>query len=388
MSILLVHNVYRIRGGEDTVFWLEKDLLNIKGNSVITFIEDNSQVKFANQIKIVRMIWSLTSYKKIKHLIKDLKPEIAHFHNTFFMISPSAYYACKEEGVPVVQTLHNYRLICPGALLMRGGTACEDCVGKSVPWQGVLNACWRGSYIGTALVTSMLTLHRLLKTWQEKVDIYIALTEFAKKKFIEGGLPAEKIVVKPNFVYPDPGKGDHGGKYVLFVGRLSQEKGLPTLLRAWKNLKDIPIKIVGEGPLMSEIKSLAGREGLDNLEFLGRKPREEVFRLMKDALMLVFPSECYETFGMTVVEAFATGLPVVASRLGAMAEIVEDGRTGLLFEAGNPEDLADKVRWGWENPERMKAMGIEARKEFEDKYTAEKNYEMLMEIYKLARSRA
>ncbi len=385
--ILLTHNLYRIHGGEDTAFNAEKTLLESKGHRVITFIEDNARLNGRNPLKVLNMIWSRSAYRKIKHLIMDTKPDVAHFHNTFFMISPSAYYACKEEGVPVVQTLHNYRLICPGALLMRGGTACEDCVGKSVPWQGVLNACWRGSYIGTALVTSMLTLHRLLKTWQEKVDIYIALTEFAKKKFIEGGLPAEKIVVKPNFVYPDPGKGDHGGKYVLFVGRLSQEKGLPTLLRAWKNLKDIPIKIVGEGPLMSEIKSLAGREGLDNLEFLGRKPREEVFRLMKDALMLVFPSECYESFPLAVAEAFATGLPVVASRLGAMAEIVEDGRTGLLFEAGNPEDLADKVRWGWENPERMKVMGIEARKEFEDKYTAEKNYEMLMEIYKLARSR-
>ena len=385
--ILLTHNLYRIPGGEDAAFNAEKNLLESKGHRVITFIEDNARLNGRNPLKVLNMIWSRSAYRKIKHLIMDTKPDVAHFHNTFFMISPSAYYACKEEGVPVVQTLHNYRLICPGALLMRGGTTCEDCVGKSVPWRGVLNACWRGSYIGTALVTSMLTLHRLLKTWQEKVDIYIALTEFAKKKFIEGGLPAEKIVVKPNFVYPDPGKGDHGGKYVLFVGRLSQEKGLPTLLRAWKNLKDIPIKIVGEGPLMSEIKSLAGREGLDNLEFLGRKPREEVFRLMKDALMLVFPSEWYEGFPMTIAEAFATGLPVVASRLGAMAEIVEDGRTGLLFEAGNPEDLADKVRWGWENPERMKAMGIEARKEFEDKYTAEKNYEMLMEIYKLARSR-
>jgi len=248
-----------------------------------------------------------------------------------------------------------------------------------------MHACWRGSRAGTAVVVAMLTIHRLLKTWQEQVDRYIALTEFARQKFIEGGLPAEKIVVKPNFVHPDLGMGRHEGDYALFVGRLSPEKGIQTLLRAWRHLKGVPLKIAGDGPLRAKLEGFVKNEGLEGVEILGRRPREDVFRLMREARVLVFPSEWYEGFPMTIAEAFACGLPVIASRLGAATEIVEDGRTGLLFEPGNPEDLAAKVKWAWQHPKEMEEMGREARQEYEQKYTAERNYEMLMDIYKRAR---
>ena len=385
MRVLLVHNYYLEAGGEDAVFKAESELLKKKRHTMITYTDHNKRLKNTKFFKIAtNAIWSKETHLKFRDLIWKKKLEVVHFHNTFLCISFAAYYACKEAGVPVVQTLHNYRLICPGALLFRKGHVCEKCVGKFIPWPAVVHACWRNSRAGTALVATMLVVHRVLKTWAEKVDVYIALTEFARKKFIEGGLPAEKIVVKPNFVYPDPGEGEHKEQYFLFVGRLSPEKGIMTLLKAWEFL-NLPLKIVGDGPLKEEIQTFIEQKKLKFVEILGPQPRDRVFKLMKDAKVLIFPSEWYEGFPMTLAEAFATGLPVMASRLGAMAELVDEGRTGLLFEAGNPEDLAAKVEWAWGRPEVMAEMGREARREYEAKYTAERNYEMLMEIYRRAR---
>ncbi|MGQ9873581.1 glycosyltransferase family 4 protein [Leptodesmis sp.] len=213
------------------------------------------------------------------------------------------------------------------------------------------------------------------------MDVYIALTEFARQKFIEGGLPAEKIAIKPNFTYPDPGPGDRSGNYVLFVGRISREKGVRTLVQAWQKLRGVPLKVVGDGPLMGEMQ----RARSEGLEILGWRSHDEVLALIKSARFLVFPSEWYEGFPLTIAEAFACGVPVIASRLGAMAEIVEDGRTGLLFNLGDAEDLAAKVEWAWANPDTMREMGREARQKYEQKYTAERNYQMLMEIYEIVR---
>jgi glycosyltransferase involved in cell wall biosynthesis len=382
--MLLVHNHYRQPGGEDTVFEAEKALLERHGHEVVTFVEDNARLEGVNPLKVaVNATWSREAQRNIHKLIEQARPDVVHFHNTFLRISPAAYYVVKDLGLPVVQTLHNYRLICPGALLMRDGKVCEDCLRKIVPWPGVVHGCWRNSRSGTMVVAAMLTFHNVRRTWENQVDVYIALTEFARKKFVQGGLPEEKIVVKPNFVHPDPGDGEHKGNFALFVGRLSAEKGIRTMLSAWRLLKSVPLKIVGDGPLMSEVKAQIEREQLA-IEVLGRRPREEVFSLMRQASFLVFPSEWYEGFPMTIAEAFACGLPVIASRLGAMAEIVEDGRTGLLFEPENPEDLADKVAWAWTHPKEMAEMGREARREYEAKYTAEQNYEMLMTIYEKA----
>ena len=384
MRVLIVHNRYTRPGGEDVVFESEADLLRSRGHEVVEFVEDNRRLKGVNPLRAaVETVWSRQSYRRIKELLRRTRPQVAHFHNTFLRISPAAYYACAEEGVPVVQTLHHFRLICPGSLLMREGRVCEDCVGRRVPWPGVVHGCWRSSRLQTAVVASMLVTHRLLGTWTERVDLYVVPRGFIRQKYIEGGLPADKIVVKPNFVRPDPGVGEHGENFVLFVGRLSPEKGLRTLLRAWRSLKGIPLRVVGDGPLLEEVRRGAG----DNVEVLGHLPREKVFHLMRAAQFLVFPSECYETFGLTVAEAFATGLPVVGSRIGGVPEIVEHERTGLLFEPGNTEDLAEKVAWAWAHPREMAEMGREARREYEVKYTAEQNYEMLMEIYRQAKER-
>jgi len=232
-------------------------------------------------------------------------------------------------------------------------------------------------------MATMLAAHRALGTWTRTVDCYVALSEFARRKFIEGGLPGEKIAVKPNFVYPDPGDGTGTGEYALFVGRLSPQKGLSTLLAAWERLPTtIPLVVIGDGPLSYLLS--APRLRSCSIQYRGRLPRDQTLAAIKRAHVLIFPSEWYEPFGLAIVEAFACGTPVICSRLGAMQEIVQDGFTGLHFNPGNANDLAAKVEWAWTHRDQMRTMGQQARLEYETKYTSERNYEMLMEIYQRA----
>jgi glycosyltransferase involved in cell wall biosynthesis len=241
--------------------------------------------------------------------------------------------------------------------------------------------CYRGSRPATAAVAVMLTVHRAARTFRRQVDCYIALSEFARRKFIAGGLPEDRIVVKPNFVSPDPGVGPGTGGYALFVGRLSAEKGVSLLASAWKELGKIPLVVAGDGPL-------AGTEWPMGVSWIGSQPREKILALMSEARVLIVPSECYENGPLAALEAFACGLPVIASNLGSMAETVTHEKTGLLFEPGDAADLARKVRWAFEHPEAMAAMRVAARREFEEKYTAERNYKMLIGIYEQAMERA
>jgi glycosyltransferase involved in cell wall biosynthesis len=252
------------------------------------------------------------------------------------------YYAADAERVAVVQTLHNYRLLCPSAVCFRDGHVCTDCLGKPVAWPAIRHACYRGSRSATAAVVTMLSVHRLLGTWHQKTSVYIVLTELARRLFMRAGLPADKLVLKPNFVEPDPGLGTGGGGYAIFVGRLSSEKGITVLLDAWRRIGGrIPLRIVGDGPLSSLVAEAAVR--IPGVTWLGRQTREEIASLVGDAACLVFPSECYETFGRVIVEAFAGGTPVLAADHGAGGELVSDGITGLLFRHGDAHDLADKV---------------------------------------------
>lgn len=389
MRILLVHNSYQQRGGEDEVFARERDLLQSTGHGVVKYIRGNHEIReygMWNRAGLsLRTVWAWDSVIEIRDLLKRERPEVAHFHNTLPLISPAAYYACAEAGVPVVQTLHNYRLLCPAATFLRKGKICESCLGRSFPWPGVVHGCYRGSRPATAAVAAMLATHRAIGTWREKVDVYIALSEFARRKFIEGGLPAEKIVVKPNFVACDFAPKTESGNYALFVGRLSVEKGPQLLSTAWRNMRErIPLRIVGGGPLLESLSREIKDSSLQEIELAGQRTPEEVRSLMLGARFLVFPSECFETFGMAIAEAFACGLPVITARLGSMAEIVQDGVTGLHFEAGNAADLAAKVEWAWNHPRELARVGRAARAEYEAKYTAERNYSRLMDIYRQA----
>jgi glycosyltransferase involved in cell wall biosynthesis len=386
MNILTVHSRYQLRGGEEECLDAETNLLRGMGHHVHRFEQDNSLVSQINPLSLAfKTVWSKDAYQALQKQLKTRVYDIVHVHNFFPMLSPSVYYAAEAAGVPVVQTLHNYRLLCPNGLFFRDNRICEDCLGKAIPWPGAFHGCYRGDRAATTVTAAMLAVHRAFRTWQTKVDTYIALTEFARLKFIEGGLPAEKIMVKPNFIDPDPTIGNGSGGYALYVGRLSVEKGLNTLLSAWEKLQGkMPLKIVGDGPLANQVSEAVAK--LLNVEWLGQKSLSEVYDLMGDATVAIFPSSWYETFGRIVIESFAKGTPAIVVDLGAAAELVDHGRTGLHFQLDNPENLAAKVEWVLSHPIEIAQMRRAARSEFEAKYTGGINYRKLMDIYALSKA--
>jgi glycosyltransferase involved in cell wall biosynthesis len=389
MKIIVVHNTYQQQGGEDIVFRNECELLKRAGHEVVEYQRSNhdvSQYVSIRQLALAkRTIWARDTRREFRQLLLRERPHIVHVHNTFVMVSPSIYWACRDAQVPVVQTLHNYRLLCPSGTLFRNGKVCEECMEHGV-WRGVVHGCYQGSRPATAVVAAMLATHRFLGTWSRLIEYYLAPTEFTRRKFIAGGLRPDKILVKPNFVHPDPGEGNGDRSYALFVGRLCSEKGLRTLLAAWARLSNsIPLHIVGDGPLRAELEEYVRQHGLSSVCFRGRLTWEETMAVMKRARCLLFPSEGYEgALPLTVVEAFACGTPVIASRMGPMQDLIADGCTGLLFTPGDAKDLASKAEHAWTHAEEMTAMKKQARREYEAKYTAARNYKMLLETYQRA----
>ena len=374
MRVLIAHNAYQQKGGEDSVVASEMAMLESRGVEVAVYSRHNDDIKGISRIALAgQTLWSSRTEADIAKRVVDFRPDVIHAHNTFPLISPSLYVAADQAGVPVVQTLHNFRLFCPQAMLLRDGKVCEDCLGKS-PLRGVMRGCYRGSKMQSAVIGGMQVMHRALGTYHKKVTRYIALNDFCRDKFIEGGLPAERIVVKPNFVDIPAGaeKPRQGG---LFVGRLSAEKGINVLMRAMDQVPSCELNMIGSGPEESLLGSHA------NVRGLGFLPREKISGHMQQAAYLLMPSIWYENFPLTLVEAFASGLPVIASRMGAMAVLIEDGKTGLLFEPGSAGDLAKKIMWAEANPQAMLEMGKNARTEYEAKYTSERNFDQLMAIY-------
>ena len=285
MRLLSVHNTYKIRGGEDESRESEEKLLRERGHTVDVYEESNDRIQDLNAAQLaIKTVWSQETYKNISIKLNRQPYDIIHVQNFFPLISPAVHYAAKKSGIPVVQTLRNYRLLCPNALFFRSGKVCEDCLGKAIPWPGVMHSCYREDAAASTAVATMITAHKALKTWTRTVDLFVTLTEFSRQKFIEGGLPADKIVVKPNFVFPDPGVGGGHGNYALYVGRLSVEKGIDTLIDAWNQLNiEIPLKIVGDGPLLNQVEKAA--RCLPQIELLGRRPLAEVHDLMGEAKM-------------------------------------------------------------------------------------------------------
>ncbi|MDR3574522.1 MAG: glycosyltransferase family 4 protein [Anaerolineaceae bacterium] len=387
-EILLVHNHYQQKGGEDVVFSSERDLLIRAGHDVVTYERHNDEISNYSALQKIKFSFQTIrggdSLRELDQLLGSQRPKIVHFHNTFPLISPAAYEVCKNHGAAVIQTLHNFRLFCPAATFFRNNAPCELCLNKSFAWPGVLHACYHNSRVQTSIISSMLAYHRIIRTWQKHVDGYIALSNFPRQKFIEGGLPPKKISVKPNFVYPDPGRGSGDGSYALAIGRLSPEKGFGTLLKAWEFLPSIPLKILGDGPLFSLFQEKIIENRLNNIELLGWQSPETVRALLKGASFLIFPSIWFENFPMTILEAYACGDPVIATQIGALKDIIVQGETGLFFEQRNEKDLAEKVDWAWNHPSEMFKMGTLARREYESRYTAEKNYNLLMDIYEKA----
>lgn len=393
MRVLIAHNHYAQFGGEDVAFEQEVGLLRDHDHAVRVIVRDNRDIRAASPGARARLfagtIWSRPSYLAVRDAIREFRPDVLHVHNFLPLLSPSVYHAAWAEDVPVVQTLHNYRLICPVATLYRDGRTCGDCVGRS-PWPGVVHACYRGSRAASLAVASMLAIHRRLGTWQ-RVEAYVAVSDFVRRTLVGGGLPAERVEVKPNFVAGDSPVRDGPGDYALYVGRLAREKGLHTLVEAWSGPDGrppmrLPLTIVGAGPLEGELRRLVGTSGAP-VEMIGARPRGDVMKLLANARFLVCPSEWHEPLPFVALEALAVGVPVVASRLGGFADLIRDEETGLHFAPGDAVDLWRAARRLADDLASNARMGRAAREEYLARYTPAQGHRQLLDIYRRAQAR-
>jgi glycosyltransferase involved in cell wall biosynthesis len=393
LRVLLIHNHYRPPSGENIVFQNEKSLLLEHGLDVVFYERSNFEIdRFTASQRLMLPLsfqWSSKAYSEVSDLIARTRPQIAHVHNTFPLISMSALAACKASNVPVVQTIHNYRFICPGALLQRGGKPCEQCI-KTLPLKALFYRCYKNSFFQTAALSLQIATNKLLGRYHKYVSRYIALTQFAASRLIIGGIPGDKIDIKPNFLFSYPSSVPYGDKllsnaekFAIYVGYLIPEKGLWTLFAAWKQIEGLKLKVIGDGPMLGDLRRFASRHNL-NIEFLGYLEHKHVLNIVRESLMQIIPSHCYENFPMTVLEGYAYGTPIIASRIGSLGEIIIDGRTGLLFEPGNSHDLVEKVYGILHDHELASKISHNARKVFEKKYTPQANIAILKSIYQKA----
>ncbi|MCC3382042.1 glycosyltransferase family 4 protein [Paenibacillus farraposensis] len=385
-KMLIIHNYYQQSGGEDKVVAQESAMLRSRGIETEHYYAHNDSIQskgLVNMAKLaVEAAWSLPEFKKIKQLLLQTKPDVVHVHNFFPVISPSVYHACEWLGIPVVQTLHNYRLICPAATLMRGNEVCEKCLHGTL-LHSVRHGCYRGSRLQTIPVAAMIKFNELIGTWQHKVSRYIALTEFARDKFAESGIPLERIAVKPNFVQHKAVEAqyDPNDRYLLFVGRISREKGVHNLLQAWSRLEDragLRLVIIGDGP---EKAKLAAAYPQEDIRFLGKLDGDTVLNCMSRAMYVMVPSIWYEGFPMTIVESYSVGTPVLCSRIGALEEVVEDGVTGFHFQPDDLDNIKAVIRRAVAC-EHYTAMRQKVSEIYTARYTEEVNMKQLMAIYR------
>ncbi|GEP11609.1 glycosyltransferase family 4 protein [Methylobacterium gnaphalii] len=378
-KVLIVHNEYQKHGGEDSVVVQEENALKRAGYEVQLFTVSNKAISsFADKVQAAFSAFnSPRIIKSIVDVAREFRPDVAHVHNFFPMISPMIHAALQENGIPTVQTLHNYRVICAGATLNRNGAPCEICITKS-PYNAVLHRCYRGSLLGSLAVAYSVQQHKSRGTWSNDVDRFIVLTEFERSRFIAAGLPAERIKTKPNgLADPDPGVGAVQRHGLLFVGRLTHEKGVDVLVRA-AQMAGCPIKVLGEGPLQPLV------EGCAEIEYLGQCEPSVVRTAMAEAAAMIVPSVWYEGLPMVIVEAFASGTPVIASRIGSLIEIIEDGVTGIHTEPGDAADLARAMTRLASDPAAARRMGKAARLKYEQNWSEALTTSHLLSIYEEA----
>jgi glycosyltransferase involved in cell wall biosynthesis len=384
MRILIGHNYYAQAGGEDSVARAEKNLLERHGHPV-SFFEKNNHAfiegSFADKVGyLLSMTYSKKVYRDIRSIIKQFKPNVAHFHNIFYRITPAAYYACHDANVPVVQTLHNFRLLCLNALFFKDGMPCERCLGQSFS-HGIRRRCFQDSFVRSYWLARMLKIHQRKGTWTQMIDRYITLSHFSKKKFIEAGYPEAKFVVKPNFTPLPESEFDDSGRYALYVGRLSSEKGIMRLVHAWPFSEEYRLTVVGDGPLRQKIQKYMKQESKTNIVLKGFLDEDQCNELIAKARYVIVPSLCYENFPKVIAQAFARKVPVLGSNRGSVKEIVKDGRNGKLFDPDNPEDLSDKIIELFENEDNLATLKQNAFKDYNEKYSPKVNYRQLTAIY-------
>ena len=386
LSLILAHNYYSERGGEDVVFERETELLRSRGHRVAAFTCGSRMPTRWNQLSAAFAagagLYNLKAARQFRELLRRFRPDLVHVHNTFPLLSPSILSVCRRVGVPVVATLHNYRLLCPAATLYRKSQICQDCRRTSWRWQSVARGCYRNSRALSAAACLIMNVHDRLRMWQRSVRLFVVPSNFTRNQVLAAGWPSQRVWTKPHFVLRDPGPGLGQGQFCLFVGRLAPEKGVRTLLRAWKKSRcPWSLKIVGDGPLAGEVASAAN--GDPRIEWLGAQTSVQVMDLLGRAEVLIVPSECLETFGLVVIEAFARAVPVIASSVGALTDLVQDGETGIVVPPGDPSALSGAIET-LAHGQNRNAMSRRARMEFERRYSAEQNYELLQQVYRRA----
>lgn len=382
LKVLMGHTYYRVRGGEDGSFEAERDLLRNKGHEVVEFVRRNEDLALEGGIaQATKTVWNRYAAEALRRTIEVEDPDVVHFQNTFPAMSPAVLRAAKSAGKPVVATIRNFRTTCVNALLYRDGGPCEDCLGSKVPWRGVVHRCYR-TRPASSVVAVTNAVHHLAGTWDRCVDRYITLSGF-QKSILSQVLPPGKLLIKPNFLHPDPGQGKGDGRFALFVGRISEEKGVGPLVDAWiRRSTDIQLKIVGDGPDLPALLERVGDHSA--IDLAGRLPPGDVLHAMGEAPALVVPSMWYEGFPRVIVEAFARGTPVVTYDIGTQGDVVEHGETGLICRLGDADSMVKSCLQLIEDPEMRTRLGGNARAVFEKRYTADTNYRRLLEIYEAA----
>ena len=392
----MLHNRYREFGGEDAVLDAESKMLQSNGVEVQVVLFDNQVERGHELLGTLEMgrhsAWSKDSARRITQICREFRPQVAHVHNFWMRMTAAAHEACQAEGVPTVQTLHNFRPLCLNAQFLRKGVICQDCLGK-VPWRGVLRRCYRNSVVSSAAVANMIMVNRRRRTWQELVDAFLVMSEHTRRQFIAGGFPAERILVKTNFI-EDPGivaTLPSSSRTIAYVGRLSPEKGVHNLLSAWATLatdKPNRLLIVGDGPARPDLQRQALQLRLTEPEvvFAGWKSREEVKTLLSSVRAWVLPSLWFEGGGcpVSLVEALAAGRPVIVSALGGLSEVVEHERNGLHCLPGDLSSLAAAIARILSEDALADTLGANARQIFETRHRPAQNFQRLMEIYAFA----
>jgi glycosyltransferase involved in cell wall biosynthesis len=386
MKILYAWNLYQQQGGENMWYPSEPALLKENGHEVCFYERDNSDIARMGALGKASLLWRTTwasdTYHDVRTMLRREKPDVVHVYNTLALVSPSIFHACAAEGVPVVQTHYNYRSVCPAATLLRNARICEECIDHSL-MRSVKYACYRESKIQTAALATSIAVHRAIGTWTKCVQVFIVPTEFMKHK-LAAGLPVDRIEVRPNWHDPDPGmRSVPGARNLLFIGRLSEEKGAGVLLKTWAAAPDLPpVRILGDGPMKSDVEAAAASD--PRIQYLGRQPHDRVLEELRTAGCLFVPALWYEAFPHTLLEAAASGAPILASNVGTLPDVVEDGKTGLLFDPFDLSDVAAKIRAFFMDSTDRNAISHAARKKFEDEFTAAKALENLTRIYNLA----
>lgn len=381
-NVLMAHNYYQVPGGEDTVFHNEVNMLEKNGHKVTKYTRHNDEIKSGvlSKLKLgIDTIFSFKTYKEVKKLIDENDIDVVHVHNTLPLISPSIYYAARAKKVPVVQTIHNFRLLCPGATFTRNGEICEDCISKGLG-QSLKHRCYRGSLAQTFIMYAMLKLHRIIGTY-DNIN-YITLTEFNKNKLLSLVKDKSKIYVKPNFVEKRDKVERVLEDYFVYIGRLDDIKGINLLVEAWKEIdKNIDLYVIGTGPEEEKVTKFIEENNITNIKLLGFMQREEAFEIIQKSRSIIVPSKWYEGFPMTIAESFSLGVPVIGSKVGNIQSIIEDENNGVLFEMNSREQLKEVVENTFYNKEKNTLLGENAYKVFNVKYTDIENYKNLKEIY-------